>query len=175
MTQAKPIPVEVERKFRVVSDGFRDGARTTSIRQGYLARGNANTVRVRIEDTSATLTIKTRSEGITSPEFEYEIPLDHAEFLLGQCEGSVIEKTRHRVAHEHHTWEIDEFFGDNAGLIVAEIELESEDEAFAKPNWLGPEVTYDKRFKNSRLCIEPYNKSWAETNTAEAPIRDRES
>jgi adenylate cyclase len=166
------IPVEIERKFLVHDDGWRVGARPLSIRQGYLARSaatndrasnattNATTVRVRITDGVATLTIKTRSKGITSPEFEYEIPTDHAEFLLEHCEGGLIEKTRHCVEHEGHAWEVDEFLGDNAGLVVAEIELESEDETFAKPTWLGEEVTHDKRFKNSRLSMLPY-RDWS--------------
>lgn len=178
------IPVEIERKFLVHNDGWRVGARPLSIRQGYLARSaatndrasnakfnakfnatlnatlNATTVRVRITDGVATLTIKTRSKGITSPEFEYEIPTDHAEFLLEHCEGGLIEKTRHCVEHEDHAWEVDEFLGDNAGLVVAEIELGSEDENFAKPSWLGKEVTHDKRFKNSRLSLLPY-RDWS--------------
>lgn len=161
MSNGDQIPVEIERKFRVSGDGWREGARCTSIRQGYLARTSDSTVRVRIEDEDASLTIKTKSLGITSPEFEYEIPLAHADFLLGHCEGSIIEKTRHRVEHGNHTWEVDVFTGDNAGLIVAEIELTSEDEAFERPSWLGEEVTYDYRFKNSRLSLEPYSEAWS--------------
>lgn len=166
------IPVEIERKFLVHDDGWRVGARPLSIRQGYLARSkatndresntttNATSVRVRITDGVATLTIKTRSKGITSPEFEYEIPTAHAEFLLEHCEGGLIEKTRHCVEHEGHAWEVDEFLGDNTGLVVAEIELASEDENFGKPRWLGEEVTHDKRFKNSQLSILPY-RDWS--------------
>lgn len=167
MTKSDSIPIEIERKFRVNGDGWREGAKPTSMRQGYLARSAAATVRVRIADQHATLTIKTKSKGITSPEFEYEIPSAHADFLLGQCEGSVIEKTRHCVEHEGHTWEVDEFRGENTGLVIAEIELASEDEVFARPAWLAEEVTHDQRFKNSRLSSHPYRADW-ETSKVDA-------
>jgi adenylate cyclase len=159
----KKAPVEIERKFLVRGDGWREGASATSIRQGYLAHSADVVVRVRIADREATLTIKGRPRGFTTPEFEYPIPNEHAEHLLELCSTKIIEKIRHRVELDGHIWEVDVFSGANAGLVVAEIELESEDEAFTHPDWLGAEVTQDHRFKNARLCVEPFNPSWLDT------------
>ncbi|MFT5443538.1 MAG: adenylate cyclase [Myxococcota bacterium] len=156
------IPIEIERKFRVTDNGWQQNAQATPMRQGYLARTQKSVVRVRIAGATPWLTIKTKGPGITSPEFEYEIPLPHAEYLLTQCEGAIIEKTRYVVHHDGDTWEVDVFEGVNAGLVIAEIELESEEQAFTRPPWLGKEVTEDRRFKNSRLCEEPYRDDWTE-------------
>jgi adenylate cyclase len=160
MSDPARVPVEIERKFLVRGEGWRDGAQPCAIRQGYLARSDEVVVRVRIADREATLTIKGRARGITAPEFEYLIPTDHAESLLTMCEAAIIEKTRYRVDCEGHTWEVDVFSGANTGLVLAEIELETEDEAFARPDWLGFEVTHDPRFKNVRLSLEPFRDDW---------------
>jgi adenylate cyclase len=104
-----------------------------------------------------TLTIKSKTKGISRSEFEYDIPSSEATQLLQLCEGPLIEKIRHLVIIGEHTWEIDEFSGDNQGLIIAEIELSSEDESFEKPAWLGKEVSDDARYYNSSLVAHPYN------------------
>jgi adenylate cyclase len=117
------------------------------------------TVRVRIEGERAVITIKSKSTGATRGEWEYEIPVpDAAELLERLCEQPLVEKIRHRIEHAGHTWEVDEFLGENAGLVVAEIELGSEDEAFEKPAWIGQEVTGDPRYYNSSLIRLPYSK-----------------
>jgi adenylate cyclase len=160
MSPGTRAPVEIERKFLTRAEGWREGARAISIRQGYLVQSPHTVVRVRIADRDATLTIKGRARGRTTPEFEYPIPTEHAEPLLALCEGRIIEKTRHRVDHEGHLWEVDVFSGANAGLVLAEIELETEDEVFSRPDWLGLEVTHDHRFKNSSLSVEPFQPAW---------------
>ncbi len=109
----------------------------------------------------AFLTIKGKTTGASRPEFEYEIPLDDAEQLLKPCEGPVIQKMRHVVVIKDITWEVDEFMGDNAGLIIAEVELEREDQPFEHPSWLGKEVTYDPRYYNANLVSIPYS-AWGE-------------
>lgn len=146
---------EIERKFLVTDDAWRtsDGTR---IWQGYLNRDKDRTVRVRVAGEHAFLTVKGATKGATRAEFEYEIALADAEQMLPLCDGPVIQKVRHRVAHAGFTWEIDEFFGDNAGLVVAEIELSSEEQPFAKPMWVGREVTDDARYFNSNLAAHPY-------------------
>lgn len=152
--------VEIERKFLVRSDAWKALAQGVSMRQGYLSTHPDRTVRVRIEGNSATLTIKGRTQGFSRGEWEYDIPLADAEALLNDiCERPLIEKTRTRIAHEGMVWEVDEFFGDNLGLVVAEIELESETQTFARPDWLGEEVTGDARYFNSSLLKRPYT-SW---------------
>ena len=150
--------LEIERKFKVVSDSWRDSVtRSTSLRQGYVSTNPEATVRVRLENGVGTLTIKSKTKGISRNEFEYNIPSSEATQLLRLCEGPLIEKARHRVTIGQHTWEIDEFIGDNQGLIIAEIELSSEDESFEKPAWLGKEVSDDARYYNSSLVAHPYN------------------
>ena len=151
--------IEIERKFLVVGEGWRQGA-GTRYSQGYLNRDAQRTVRVRIAGERAFLTVKGISKGATRSEFEYEIPIGDARQLLALADGPVIEKTRRVVEHEGSRWEVDEFFGDNAGLVVAELELESEDQPFARPDWLGPEVTGDSRYYNSSLAAHPY-KVWS--------------
>jgi adenylate cyclase len=150
---------EIERKFRVANDDWRAMATSSSsLKQGYLSSSAEATVRVRLEDNLGTLTIKSKTKGITRNEFEYAIPVQEAKELLMLCREPLIEKTRYRIPHENHTWEIDVFEGDNDGLIIAEIELTSEDDYFAKPQWLGEEVSGDSRYYNSNLATHPYVK-----------------
>jgi len=150
--------VEIERKFLLAGEGWRGLGAPTLMRQGYLAADAARTVRVRIEGERAVLTVKGKSVGASRGEWEYEIPLaDAAELLDGLCEQPLVEKIRHRIDHAGHTWEVDEFLGLNAGLVVAEIELDAEDEAFDKPDWIGREVTGEQRYYNSSLIRNPYS------------------
>ena len=146
---------EIERKFLVLGTDWRtEGG--TRICQGYLNRDKARTVRVRIAGEQAYLTVKGATQGNTRAEFEYAIPVQDAEQLLALCDGPTIDKVRHKIAHGEHVWEVDEFLGQNAGLVVAEIELASEDEAFSKPAWVGREVSDDARYFNSQLATNPY-------------------
>ena len=150
--------VEIERKFLLANEGWRGQGHPTLMRQGYLVADPVRTVRVRIEGERAVITIKGKSTGASRGEWEYEIPVpDATELLDGLCEQPQVEKIRHRIAHAGHTWEVDEFLGLNAGLVVAEIELGAEDEAFEKPDWIGAEVTGDKRYYNSSLIRMPYS------------------
>ena len=150
--------VEIERKFLVQGDAWRVLSQPSLMRQGYLSLDPERTVRVRIEGASAALTIKGRSRGATRGEWEYPIPVPEAAELLDTlCQPPLVEKIRHRIAAGAHTWEVDEFLGANAGLVVAEIELASEDEAFDKPDWIGREVTGDTRYFNSNLIRHPYS------------------
>lgn len=150
------MPSEIERKFLVADDSWRDGSAGVRICQGYLSQDADRTVRVRIAGEKAWLTIKGRSEGISRVEFEYEIPLVEARELLGLCLPSVIDKTRHEVLHAGHVWEVDVFHGDNEGLIVAEVELADELVSPELPGWVGPEVSDDARYFNSCLAVTPY-------------------
>jgi len=150
--------VEIERKFLVDGDAWRTLGQATLLRQGYLSTDAARTVRVRIDGERAFLTIKGKSVGASRGEWEYPIPVNEAgELLDGLCQQPLVEKVRRRIAIGPHTWEVDEFLGVNAGLVVAEIELASEDEAFEKPDWLGREVTGDARYFNSNLIRQPYS------------------
>ena len=150
---------EIERKFLVIPDKW---PKTEGIlyRQGYLSRNPERVVRVRCLGKSAFLTIKGKVENYSRLEFEYEIPAADADILLGLCEKPIIEKTRYKLNHEGHLWEIDEFHGANSGLVLAEIELLDEKETFINPVWLGKEVTEDMRYYNSNLIANPYSK-WA--------------
>jgi CYTH domain-containing protein len=150
---------EIERKFLVTNDGWREGAEGTLYRQGYLAKDADRTVRVRVAGTQAYLTIKGRTKGTSRAEYEYEIPLKDAEELLDLCEGPLVEKTRHKIQHAGRTWEVDVFHGDNDGLIMAEVELEREDVHVEMPGWAGKEVSGDARYYNSSLSKKPY-KTW---------------
>ncbi len=153
--------LEIERKFLVVGE-FRDQAYSHSrIRQGYISSGNGKTVRVRIRDDRGYLTIKGPSDqaGLARYEFETEISLSDAEDLMKLCEPGIIDKTRYLVRSGDHVFEVDEFYGDNEGLVMAEVELHSEDEAFQKPAFIGPEVTGDRRYYNAHLRRNPY-KLW---------------
>lgn len=153
--------IEIERKFLLRDESWRDTADAgTRFRQGYLIGTERASVRVRIEGERANLNIKSATLGIHRQEFEYTIPLEEAEELLDTlCEQPQISKTRYLVPYGQHTWEIDVFDGDNAGLIVAEVELESEAESFERPPWLGDEVSGDTRYYNVCLVKHPY-KDW---------------
>ncbi len=153
--------IEIERKFRVVGDDWRL-APAVATAQGYLNRDKQRTVRVRIAQDAAWLTVKGASRGASRAEFEYAIPVADAEQLLALCDGPLVRKLRRVVQHAGATWEIDEFQGDNAGLVVAEIELASEDETFEAPPWLGAEVTHDARYFNSNLATAPFS-TWPES------------
>lgn len=150
---------EIERKFLVKGDAWREGAQAVRYRQGFLSTVPERTVRVRVAGDRATLTIKGKTVGATRVEFEYEVPTADAEQMLALCEQPLIEKVRYTLVTGAHTWEVDVFEGDNAGLIVAEIELQSEDEAFERPEWLDVEVTDDPRYFNANLVSKPY-RNW---------------
>jgi CYTH domain-containing protein len=156
--------LEIERKFLVRGDAWR-AVPGTYICQGYLNRDKQRTVRVRIAGEAAWLTIKGASSGAVRAEFEYPIPVEDARQLLPLCEPPLIEKNRHVVQFGGFAWEVDEFLGENLGLVVAEIELASEDQAFDRPEWVGEEVTQDARYFNSSLVLRPY-KNWSPGNPA---------
>ncbi len=149
---------EIERKFLLQSDAWRDEVRdSVRLVQGYLSRGEQSAVRVRVKDEVAELNIKHTRDGISRLEYEYEIPIDDAREILERVAlRPLIDKTRHHVVRGEHLWEIDEFYGENAGLIVAEIELSDPDETFDRPDWLGEEVSQDARYYNSSLSELPY-------------------
>ena len=152
---------EIERKFLVAHQAWRESVNTIHVyRQGYLSYDSERTVRVRATEVTGYLTIKGITEGLTRDEFEYEIPLADALALLQLCERPAIEKKRYIVPNGAHVWEVDVFEGVNEGLVVAEIELGSEDEAFDKPNWLGNEVSGDRKYSNSALRLHPF-KDWS--------------
>jgi adenylate cyclase len=152
------MPQEIERKFLLRTDAWRTSAGAgTPYQQGYLSTDKARTVRVRLAGARGYLTVKGPTLGATRDEFEYEIPEADARAMIERLCERIVVKTRHRVAHEGHTWEIDEFHGENAGLLVAEIELRAEDEAFARPDWLGAEVTDDPRYFNANLARAPFS------------------
>lgn len=150
---------EIERKFLVNGDAWRSLANGTWCRQGYLNSARERTVRIRTTGDRAFLAIKGPTVGPTRAEYEYEIPVADCDAMLDAlAEKPVIEKKRYKVPFAGLTWEIDEFSGDNAGLIVAEVELESEGQTFRKPEWAGEEVTADPRYFNSNLIKHPYSK-----------------
>lgn len=156
--------IEIERKFLVVGDAWRaQAARRQRMAQGYVndaaslqSGAQKASVRVRIAGEQAALNLKSRELGASRQEFEYAIPLADAEALLALCVGGTIDKTRHYVTVGTHLWEVDEFQGENTGLVVAEIELGAVDEAFEKPAWLGAEVTEHARYYNLALSARPY-------------------
>lgn len=152
---------EIERKFLVAGDFKAEVSKSTRIIQGYLSSVPERTVRVRVKGEKGFITIKGigNQSGASRFEWEKEIPTAEAEQLLAICEPGVIDKTRYLVKSGEHTFEVDEFYGDNEGLVVAEVELSSEDEAFVKPAWLGEEVTGDVKYYNSMLMKNPY-KNW---------------
>ena len=154
---------EIERKFLVCSDAWRAQAvETIPMRQGYLGSGGDVSVRVRIEGNDARLNLKSATLGVSRDEFEFPLPPDGAREVLDRfCGERCVEKIRHLVPAGRHVFEVDEFLGSNAGLVVAEIELESEDEAFERPAWLGDEVSMDPRYYNVRLLEAPYT-TWPE-------------
>lgn len=154
--------IEIERKFLVKSDDFKEQAFTkNNIAQGYLSSVPERTVRVRIKGEKGFITIKgiSQNSGMSRFEWENEIPFEEAVELLKLCEKGKIEKTRFEIKVGNHIYEVDEFYGENEGLIMAEIELNSENETFEKPNWLGDEVTNDERYYNAYLSKNPF-KDW---------------
>ncbi len=165
--------IEIERKFLVIGEGWRASVlKSVRMAQAYIndmaalreARQNAS-VRVRIAGDAAFLNLKSREPGHTRQEFDYPIPVADAEALLALCVGGRIDKVRHYVGHAGHTWEVDEFAGDNAGLVVAELELAAADEVFERPAWLGREVTDETRWYNLALAERPYSRWNAQEKT----------
>ena len=153
---------EIERKFLPASDAWRSlAARRREMRQGYIAAGAGISVRVRIAGAQARLNIKHGGLTAVRDEYEYPIPLADARALLDGAGGPIIEKTRHYVPHAGREWEVDEFRGENAGLVVAEIELGDEHEQFPAPPWIGKEVTHLQRYYNVSLVQHPYSK-WSD-------------
>ncbi|MDD2463634.1 MAG: CYTH domain-containing protein [Desulfobulbus sp.] len=149
---------EIERKFLLANDQWRSLVQGVQYRQGYLHADRTCTVRVRIAGKKGFLTIKGATVGIGRNEYEYPIPLDEARAMLDElCPHPQIEKIRYTIPFAGFTWEVDEFFGENQGLIVAEIELEHEEQSFDKPTWVGEEVTGDKRYYNAALCKNPFS------------------
>jgi adenylate cyclase len=160
------MPIEIERKFLVTSDAWRAAAHSVvPMAQGYIndqaamdSGAQRASVRVRIAGDEAFVNIKSREAGHTRQEFDYPIPVADARALLALCAGGLVDKRRHYVEHAGHLWEVDEFLGDNAGLVVAEIELDDAEEAFERPPWLGEEVTDDVRYYNLALASHPYSR-----------------
>lgn len=152
--------IEIEHKFLLANDDWRKSVqKSVKFRQGYLSSQPTSSIRVRIAGNQAWLNIKSATIGTQRLEFEYEIPLDDAEEILRSlCAKPLIEKTRHFVPNDDNLWEIDEFEGDNDGLIIAEIELPEVGKSFTKPRWLGVEVTHELRYYNNNLVSNPYNK-----------------
>lgn len=149
--------IEIERKFLLAGDAWRVGATGVLYRQGYLCTDPQRTVRVRIGGGQGILAIKGRGDGLARPEFEYPIPLQEAEQLLDElCLHPLVEKNRYLVPHAGLTWEIDEFLGANAGLLIAEVELERADQDVPLPPWIGAEVTDDPRYYNAWLARHPF-------------------
>ena len=167
------MPIEIERKFLVANDAWRAAAHEViPMAQGYLndlatvdSGAMRASVRVRIAGEAAFLNLKSRELGRTRQEFDYPVPVADARALLALCVGGAIDKRRHLVRHAGHLWEIDEFLGDNAGLVVAEIELASADEAFERPPWLGREATDAARYYNLALASRPYSQ-WSDDERA---------
>lgn len=157
------MPLEIERKFLLRCDSWRSEVSSRELmRQGYLSAGSRCSIRARIADEQAWLNLKSKRSGMTRLEFEYPIPREDADAILAElCDGPLVEKYRHRIVMGAFTWEIDEFLGDNAGLVVAEIELPSEDAQFDHPAWLGAEVTEDVRYYNFNLAHKPF-RTWNE-------------
>ena len=159
------MPIEIERKFLVTSDAWRAAAhKVVPMAQGYLndlaamdTGAMKASVRVRIAGDAAFLNLKSRELGHTRQEFDYPIPVEDARALLALSVGGLVDKRRHHVEFDGHLWEVDEFLGDNAGLVVAEIELDAADEPFARPAWLGAEVTDEPRYYNLALATRPYS------------------
>jgi len=149
------MPIEIERKFLIKNDNWKSQVeKSVSIKQGYLSTDLERTTRIRILDEKAYLTVKGKSKGATRSEFEYEIPYNDALELLDLCKSKIIEKVRHYIVKEKHTWELDVFEGVHEGLVLAEIELNAEDEHFELPDWVGEEVTGDVKYYNSWLAKE---------------------
>lgn len=155
------MPKEIERKFLTTSIDYRTSAKGEAYKQGYICRQADKIVRIRVAGSHAYVTIKGKLHNATTRnEYEYEIPVEHAEEMLSElCEKPLIEKTRYKVCWGKDVWEIDEFHGENEGLVVAELEIPSEDYRFSLPPWIGKEVTDDPKYINANLVTNPY-KSW---------------
>ena len=153
------MPTEIEHKYLVHKNLWRHvtSDKSVQIRQGYLLTDPNKTVRIRASGEKGFITIKGKTVGASRPEFEYEIPLEEANQLINNFCSSVIEKTRHYIDLENKTWEVDVFEGLNSGLIIAEIELDSENETYSKPNWVDLNVTNDNKYANSNLTVRPYS------------------
>lgn len=150
---------EIERKFLVKNDAWRNLGRSEEYRQGFLSTHPERVVRVRIAGEKATLTIKGKTDGLTRAEFEYPLPMDEARVLLDRmCERPIIEKVRHVIRYEGMVWEVDEFHGDNQGLIIAEVELPDENHPLTLPPWVGEDVSHDARYFNANLVANPYSR-----------------
>ena len=151
--------VEIERKFLVTRDRWRDLAPGVLYRQGYIPTQPGRTVRVRVAGDRAFITLKGASEGIARSEFEYPIPIEDANELLDSlCASPLIEKYRRKIDISGLTWEVDEFLGENQGLVIAEVELESADQAIDHPDWIGEDVSHDARYYNSNLVNHPFSR-----------------
>lgn len=150
--------IEIERKFLVTSEDWKTGS-PTLYRQGYLSHDKHRTVRIRIAGNEAMITVKGLTVGMSRAEYEYSIPVADATDMLELCAGPLIEKKRWLIDVGGNTWEVDEFMGENQGLVVAEIELENESQSFEIPNWVGEEVTHDERYYNSSLSTTPF-RNW---------------
>lgn len=152
--------IEIERKFLVKKDKWAQVVKEerSLFRQGYILSDSQKTVRVRLTDTEAFLTIKGQTVGASRHEFEYSIPMEDARHMLDNFCNSELSKIRYFIPHDGHTWEVDEFLGQNEGLIVAEIELSSEDEQFSLPDWVDKDVTAEKKYTNSNLAVRPFTK-----------------
>ena len=151
--------IEIERKYLLRNEDWRGLAEGVYYKQAYPNERGGNTVRVRIEGEKAKLTIKGKAKNISRVEIEYDIPMEDAEALFSLAKTPCVEKYRHKIPYKGNVWEVDEFLGENKGLVVAEIELKSEEQTFEKPEWIGEEVTLDKRYTNSNLAVKPYS-SW---------------
>ena len=151
------MPIEIERKFLVNSNAYKENAQKHEIKQVYLSATDKMAIRVRIDGIQATLAIKSKESERINREYEYMIPMDEAISLVKLQDFPTIIKTRHVLEHEGHTWEVDEFHGKNRGLIVAEIELNNENEEFKIPSWIEKEVTSDYRYLNSNLALNPFS------------------
>ncbi|WP_207512433.1 CYTH domain-containing protein [Longitalea luteola] len=153
--------IEIERKFLVNKEKWNQvvKAQRSLFRQGYMVSDPEKTIRVRLTDAAGYLTIKGRTVGASKPEYEYAIPREDAEQLLDMFCSSEISKIRNFITHDGKLWEVDEFLGENEGLIVAEIELDDERETFSLPDWIDREVTHEKKYSNSNLSVNPY-KNW---------------
>jgi len=151
---------EIERKFLVLNEDYKEKAEVVSIQQGFLCADSTGVVRIRIEGMKATITIKGQTTGLERTEFEYEIPLNDAEFLLeNNCIRPTIKKKRYKTVYEGFLWEIDKFMDENEGLVIAEIELPETHTTFKIPEWVGEEVTNNPKYYNASLATKPF-KSW---------------
>ena len=151
--------LEIERKFLVKNNGWQKGVKGIIYQQGYLSTDSSRTVRVRLEGKLGKLTIKGKKTGIAGDEFEYDIPVNDAKYLLDHlCKKPTIKKTRYRVPFENLIWDVDVFKGENKGLVIAEVELKYADQKFKTPSWIGIEVTQDRRFRNANLIANPFSK-----------------